>query len=347
MLARLLGLGYVVAMAGLVVPAGSSAARGAPRASTVGPAWSIATSLPALRQYPAVAAGHDGNIYVFGGEEATKLDTNTTLIYHPGSGTWTQGTNMPTTREQAQAVTLPDGRIAVLGGYAYATNTWFSTVEVYTPWTNRWATAVPMQVPRADFAAVLGKDRRIYAIGGTNNGASEPLSSVEAYNPRRRAWTYVYSLPQATQGLAAAVAPNGTITVIGGFNPTAGSGAAYYNNVWLYSARTGWGSGAPMPTAREDLSAATGPDGQIWAIGGFNNGFLSTVEAYNPATNSWSSGPPTPAAVCCLGAVTVPTRQIYAVGGSAGLPVPVLTFTALAHSIRASTGRGSRARRAR
>jgi Kelch motif len=38
-----------------------------------------------------------------------------------------------------------------------------------------------------------------------------------------------------------------------------------------------------MPTARYLLAAATGGDGRIYAIGGFNgSGILNTVEAYRP-----------------------------------------------------------------
>ncbi len=44
-----------------------------------------------------------------------------------------------------------------------------------------------------------------------------------------------------------------------------------------------WTTAASMPTAREDLAAATGSDGRIYAIGGNNNnGVLNTVEAYRP-----------------------------------------------------------------
>jgi hypothetical protein len=46
-----------------------------------------------------------------------------------------------------------------------------------------------------------------------------------------------------------------------------------------------------MPTGRNDLAAATGSDGRIYAIGGGKNGetggiTLATVEAYTPRTNT-------------------------------------------------------------
>jgi hypothetical protein len=39
---------------------------------------------------------------------------------------------------------------------------------------------------------------------------------------------------------------------------------------------------AVMCKAREVLAAATGSDGRIYAIGGFNGSIINTVEAYRP-----------------------------------------------------------------
>jgi hypothetical protein len=40
---------------------------------------------------------------------------------------------------------------------------------------------------------------------------------------------------------------------------------------------------------RHTLAAVTGPDGQIYAIGGeFRFASVNTVEAYNPGTNTWN-----------------------------------------------------------
>jgi N-acetylneuraminic acid mutarotase len=77
-----------------------------------------------------------------------------------------------------------------------------------------------------------------------------------------------------------------------------------------------------MPTARYYLSAVVGPDGRIYAIGGFGaNGLLSTVEAYDPRTNSWTSLASLPLPLALSGAVLGPDGQIYVIGGLAnGLP---------------------------
>src|SRR5262249_39389593 len=79
-----------------------------------------------------------------------------------------------------------------------------------------------------------------------------------------------------------------------------------------------WTAGlAGMPTARGDLAAVGGPDGRIYALGGvasFPN-FLSTVEAYDPATNTWSRRASMPTARDGLAAASGPDGRIYALGG--------------------------------
>src|SRR5207302_4087591 len=78
-----------------------------------------------------------------------------------------------------------------------------------------------------------------------------------------------------------------------------------------------WSTVASMPTARAALAAVTGADGRIYAIGGFSatRGFVNTVEAYTPSTNSWSTVAPMPTPRALLAATTGPDGRIYAIGG--------------------------------
>ena len=80
------------------------------------------------------------------------------------------------------------------------------------------------------------------------------------------------------------------------------------------SAAIVWSSKASMTTARGALAAATGKDGIVYAIGGYNAGDLATVEAYNPTANAWTAVAPMPTARHGLAAARLGTR-IYAVGG--------------------------------
>ena len=119
-----------VGIAGLTIALPSAGVRGvhlAPRAAVglSGQAvamadadWRIAGHLPYPRIIrPAVTVGRDGKIYVFGGMDKTNGYNvfNTTFIYNPRTNRWTRGADMAIAREGAQAVTLPDGRLIVLG----------------------------------------------------------------------------------------------------------------------------------------------------------------------------------------------------------------------------------------
>jgi len=275
---------------------------------------STLTALPQGRRGPAAAVGLDGVVYVFGGQDdGTGIDYNTTYSYHPSSNAWATGASMPISVASAQAVTLPDGRIVVLGG---GTGCYFSNpchvtnaVNAYDPRTDTWSALAPMLSPRYNFAAVV-LNGFIYAIGGWNGSAE--LASMERYDPSSNTWSPDASLPQVTEAPGAAV-DGQTIYVVGGYDAT----TKQRNTMYLYHAGV-WSAGPAMPTARANLSAALGADGRIYAIGGYNqaDGFLATVEAYNPPYARWDAATPLPTAVGCLAAVSTPRGQIYAIGGN-------------------------------
>ncbi|MEK7764918.1 MAG: kelch repeat-containing protein, partial [bacterium] len=77
-----------------------------------------------------------------------------------------------------------------------------------------------------------------------------------------------------------------------------------------------WATMASMPTPRENLSAGVVGD-KLYALGGWNGGFLSTVEAYDPTTNTWSARAAMTVARYDLAAGVVGDR-LYAVGGYNG-----------------------------
>src|SRR5207247_2685806 len=88
---------------------------------------------------------------------------------------------------------------------------------------------------------------------------------------------------------------------------------------------------APRPTANYCLAVVTA-NGKIYASGGEAAGpplkvkgkiyatigpAVSTVEVYDPATNTWSAAAPMPTARSSLTAATV-KGKIYAIGGANG-----------------------------
>ncbi len=181
-----------------------------------------------------------------------------------------------------------------------------------------WTAVAPLPTGRSSLAAALGTDGRIDAIGGYNNGAD--LSTVEAYNPASNTWSTLAPMPTARQGLAAVAGPDGRIYALGGFNYALGgiNKSRSLATVEAYNpASNTWTAVASMLTARADLAAVAGPDGRIYALGGFNGSYtiLNTVEAYSPASNTWTAVAPMPTARQGLAAVAGPDGRIYALGG--------------------------------
>ena len=283
------------------------------------------TRLPTALTRPAVAVGLNGDLYAFGGGNGVR-DYATTYIYNPRGNRWRQGAPMPVAREGARAVTLPDGRIAVLGGATPCDGssngnicdggTVYNRADVYTPGTDSWAALAPMHSPRYRFAAVLYHEQ-IYAMGGSDGKGV--VASVEAYDPASNAWQDAASLPRSLEGPAAAVA-NDRIDVFGGF-PGQANGGPIYDSHYRYDGGA-WTTGAPLLQAATDAGAALGPDGRIYVIGGFDNGFLATVQADDPRAGRWSYAPSLPVPTCCTGAVTAPDGQMYAVGADGPGPNP-------------------------
>jgi N-acetylneuraminic acid mutarotase len=73
-----------------------------------------------------------------------------------------------------------------------------------------------------------------------------------------------------------------------------------------------------MTTPRDGLGAVTDPDVRIYAIGGYNGGPETAVEAYTPGTDSWATVAPMPTARGFVAATVGPDGRIYAIGGYNG-----------------------------
>ena len=94
--------------------------------------------------------------------------------------------------------------------------------------------------------------------------------------------------------------------------PVPAPGYTYTGNFVAVSG-SAWTYQASMKTARDFPAAAT-IGNTIYALGGFNNGLLSSVEAYDPATNTWASKANMSTARYAPAAASV-GNTLYALGG--------------------------------
>lgn len=189
------------------------------------------------------------------------------------------------------------------------------TTPTATATVVQWKSITSMPTARSGLAVVLGPDGHIYAIGGFAN--NRYLGNVEAYDPNTNTWIKLAAMPTARTSLAAVTGPDHLIYAIGG-EANIGEGARSYNTVEAYDPTTNtWMTIAPLSISRTRLAAVLGPDGRIYAIGGYTNfdpDPLNTVEAYTPGASGWTSVNPMPIALYHLAAVTGPDGRIYVFG---------------------------------
>jgi RNA polymerase sigma factor (sigma-70 family) len=176
-----------------------------------------------------------------------------------------------------------------------------------------WARKANMPTARLGLSTgvVNGK---VYAIGGGLHWPGGPyLSTVEAYDPAKDTWTKKADMPTARMDLSVSVV-DGIVYAIGGYN------GADLSTVEAYDpAKDTWTRKTDMPTARQRLSTSV-VDGTIYAISGGTghppivNNIFSTVEAYDPETDTWTRKADIPTARGSF-STSVVDGIIYAIGG--------------------------------
>ena len=228
--------------------------------------------------------------------------------------TWTKKADMPTPMS-CHSASVANGKVYAIGGITNAASAPLTTVEQYDPSTDTWTTKANMPTAKISLCT-SAVDGRIYAIGGGQSVMGAGSSTIQEYNPQSDTWTTKADMPTARFVLSASTV-NGKIYAIGGKPAHA---VAPLSTVEEYDPATDtWARKADMPTARFGLSTCV-VNGKIYAIGGdpgWNAGTyraLSTVEVYDPATDTWITKANMPTARLGL-STSVVNGKIYAIGG--------------------------------
>jgi len=286
----------------------------------------------------------DRRIYAVGGN-AKFLDgdlPNGGEAYDLANKKWTTLPPMlaPRGRVNLAAVTDLHGRIYAIGGEAVPGRQGpdtdietLATVERFDPQKPQlgWAPVPPISRPRVGLSAVTGSDGRIYAIGGADYRTSEnPTNTVEAYNPDlpQLGWLPVASMLVPRKDFGAAVGSDGRIYAVGGTDDS----FQQSTSVEAYDPKKpdqGWVGVAALPApAYSDRAVAAGPDGRIYAMGGFGcagqgttERRCETVQVYDPITRRWAEVAPMPTGRIAPAATLGPDNRIYALGGSPAFQV--------------------------
>jgi len=210
------------------------------------------------------------------------------------------------------SASMVDDKIYIIGG-GPDNNAPSTVVKEYDPATDKWTKKADMPTARGALSTAVVKGK-VYAIGGSRFWGDAGLSTVEEYDPVADKWTEKADMPTARY-IHTSGAVNGKVYVIGG--ATAWS---FISAVEEYDpAKDKWTKKADMPTAT-GLHSASVLNGKIYVIGGRTNNpaldvSLSTLEEYDPVTDTWTKKANMPTARFYLSSNAI-NGKIYAIGGS-------------------------------
>lgn len=265
---------------------------------------------------------YQGKLYGFGGGGPNFKSLNSVVIYDPSNNSWTAGTDMPTLRSGAIAVTVDDAIYIIGGGFKQPNGTFkfLRTTEIYHPQTDSWESGPDMLMPH-DYPAGTLLDHYIYILGGHHPDAtlSGPKTDpgfdfCERLDLRTGQWEQIAPLPTPRFALDAVVMDNKVVTMGGvAFTP---QGFNNFDHTEVYDPATGqWSRGEiKLPWTAAGLGACMF-DNHLFIFGGYSgDGICDHAACYDSAGEQWHLLPPMPAPLAAMGVATI-EKRIYLVGG--------------------------------
>ncbi|HUB05572.1 MAG TPA: hypothetical protein VMB50_01150, partial [Myxococcales bacterium] len=249
------------------------------------------------RAYFPAAVDAAGNLYAFTGRITGDYLIDNSEVWAPGESGWvTVSAVSPYYFADTGAAVGPGGVFYMPGG-VYSVQSPASITSTFDPVQQVWGTAPALLVAKAFHGVAAAPDGTIFAMGGTADYAT-PLEDdagqgeTEALVPGAAAWAPRFGMPTPRCELGAATDRAGLVYAIGGNDCVVGAGSGYrlYGAVEAFDSDGGyWLTGLPqLPTAVDSPGCATGADGRIYVIGGWN-GFaaVNDVQVYEPARGDW------------------------------------------------------------
>jgi serine/threonine protein kinase/N-acetylneuraminic acid mutarotase len=212
---------------------------------------------------------------------------------------------------EAVAVTEADGTIWVFGGMG-ADNRVSGDHEGYDPAIDSWKGGEDLPVPVQHAMAVTWQENPVVLGGWRTQGADGRVATDQVWRVVNGRWTELPPLLQPRAAAAAAVVGD-RIIVTGGVD----AGGGLLNTTEIFDG-TSWKLGAPIPTPRQMLGAAS--DGKLVYVLGGTNGTsdLAAVETYDPAADTWTNLPELPGRRSDFGVAYADGRLVVVGGMSAG-----------------------------
>lgn len=248
----------------------------------------------------------DGRVLLVGGKTSSLVITSSSEIFSPLTNTVVSAGNMATPRCMMKSVLLNNGKVLVIGGYNFSSNTGLSSCELYDPITNTWSQTGSMLSSRSRFTATLLKDGRVLVTGG-NNGT--PMNSCEIYNPTTEIWSAVPSLPSSRNSHAAALLSDGNVLVTDGY-----SGISRTCSIFNPTTNSWTSTGRLQTRGSGDHTLSLLPDNRLLLTGGWPAA-LSRSEVYDISTHVWTGTQSLRYKRAVHAALLLPNGRVLVAGG--------------------------------
>lgn len=214
-------------------------------------------------------------------------------VVDPG---WSSTGVMSTPRSLHTATLLTNGKVLIVGGRDAVRS--LASAELYDPQTGTFSAVAPMGTRREAHTATLLRSGRVLVTGGIDSYPNQiRTKSAELYDPQTNAWTTIATTMAVTRQLHAAVLlPSGKVLITGGHTqmPVGFGGSATAD---LYDPETQTiQPTVSMGTGRFAHTATVLRSGEVvvaggWGPAGLPAGGVTSVERYDPITESWTDLP--------------------------------------------------------
>lgn len=209
------------------------------------------------------------------------------------------------------AATEADGTIWLFGGVT-ADNRVSGQHEGYDPAIDSWKGGEALPVPVQHAMAVTWQGTPVVLGGWRTEGANAKVATDRVWRVVNSRWTELPPLLQPRAAAAAAVVGD-RIVVTGGVDAQ----GRLLNTTEVFDGGS-WRPGAPLPTPRQLLGAAS-DDTLVYVVGGTTGSAdLATVESYDPAADTWRSLPEIPGRRSDFGLANTDGRLVVVGGVSQG-----------------------------
>ena len=221
---------------------------------------------------------------------------------------------------------LPKHFMITIGGFSSSPK---SGIEVFDPSSDRWS-ALPVNLPQGlAYSTAQNIGGRIFILGGVSVAQNAQELQVAMFGQMRMLRNiYIFNVNESAvvsgvpmkekRAFAASAQVGSTIYVFGGKgSPLSQDRLNSCEKLDTSKSPMNWERIAPMKSGKGDAGAVVA-DGKIMVVGGFSGkGFLSSVEIYNPITNTWQRGPSLQAPRSGMG-LAVLDNVVYIAGGNRG-----------------------------